>query len=455
MNDSRKLLQDYAYHGEEDAFRELVARYVNMVHSTALRLVNGDSHLAEDVTQTVFLNLARNASTLSKQVMIGGWLHRNTCFVALTMIRGDRRRQKRERQAVEMNSAEDHSVSNLAVVAPLLDEAINELAAEDRTAILLRFFEQHEFRAVGEIMGSNENAARMRVNRALEKLHEILKRRGVVLSAAALGTALAAEAVTAAPTGMAAIAAAAALGGAASKSATLTIIKAGVMTKTKIALAAAIVAALAVSVVQHQTIRALRAENNMLKQQVAQIASLQHQQVDAAQDAAKTVRAPLTDPQMRELARLRNEVARLREQTNELAKARLQIQALNRPAPASGDPGAGMVIASPSGIFPGSAIQIANQITNICITNLRLIEEAKEKWASENQKQNGDTPTMEDLRPYFGHGPDGARPNGTQALLGNGTVVELDLAHCPDGGVYKLGTVSEKPTCSISGHVLP
>src|SRR6202050_4668886 len=98
MNDSRKLLEDYAKRASEAAFRELVARYINMVHSTALRLVNGDSHLAEDVTQTVFLNLARQAGTLSGGVMIGGWLHRNACFVASSMMRGDRRRQIRETQ---------------------------------------------------------------------------------------------------------------------------------------------------------------------------------------------------------------------------------------------------------------------------------------------------------------------------------------------------------------------
>ena len=287
MNESRKLLQDYARHGSEAAFRDLVARYVNMVHSTALRLVNGDSHLAEDVTQTVFLNLARKAGTLSGEVMVGGWLHRNACFVAQTMMRGDRRRQSRERQAVEMNATEDHSAANLAMVAPLLDDAINELGPEDRTAILLRFFELQEFRAVGEIMGSNEDAARMRVNRALAKLHEMLAQRGVVLSAAALGTALAAEAVTAAPSGMVASVAATALGGAAAGGAALTIMKILSMTKVKIAIASAIVvAAFAVPIVQHEVIQALRLQNEGLKQQAEQTATLQEQLAHAVQDRA-------------------------------------------------------------------------------------------------------------------------------------------------------------------------
>ena len=133
--------------------------------------------------------------------MLGGWLHRDTCFVAGKILRTERRRAAREREAALMNSTPDHSEANLRSIAPVLDDAINNLDAEDRTAILLRFFEQHDFRTIGAALGSNEDAARMRVNRALQKLHLTLKRQGVSMSAAALGTALAAEAVSAAPVG--------------------------------------------------------------------------------------------------------------------------------------------------------------------------------------------------------------------------------------------------------------
>ncbi len=211
MAETPQLLPEYVKNGSESAFHELVARYVDLVHSTALRLVNGDTHLAEDVTQTVFADLARLARTLSPNVMLGGWLHRHTCFVASNLMRGERRRENRERQAVEMSSLEDHSEENLTVVAPVLDEAINQLGTEDRQAILLRFFEQRDFRSVGEALGSNEEAARKRVNRALEKLHLFLKHRGVVFSIASLGTALSTQAVSAAPVGMAAGIAASAL----------------------------------------------------------------------------------------------------------------------------------------------------------------------------------------------------------------------------------------------------
>ena len=170
MTDSRKLLADYVKNGSEPAFHELVARYINLVYSAAVRLVDSDAHLAEDIAQTVFMDLARQARALSKSVMLGGWLHRHTCFVAAKTMRSNRRRQFRERQAVEMNVQQDHSAANLAEVTPILDEAINQLGAQDRAAILLRFFEQRDLRSVGEALGSSEDAAQKRVTRALEQL---------------------------------------------------------------------------------------------------------------------------------------------------------------------------------------------------------------------------------------------------------------------------------------------
>src|SRR6266436_4273419 len=179
MTDSRRLLEEYVRTGSETAFGELAARYVGLVYSAALRLVEGDTHRAEDVAQTVFVELARKARRLPKEVMLGGWLHRHTCFVAANAMRGERRRQSRERQAVEMNALQDNPGADFSLIAPILDEAINELGEADRTAILLRFFEQRDFGSVGEALGSNEDAARMRVNRALGKLESLLKRRGV------------------------------------------------------------------------------------------------------------------------------------------------------------------------------------------------------------------------------------------------------------------------------------
>src|SRR5581483_6804555 len=113
MTESQQLLAEYVENGSETAFRELVVRYINLVYSTALRRVEGDTHLAEDVTQTVFVHLSRNARNLSHETTLGGWLHRDTCYVAGKAMRRERRRQARERQAVLMNSLPDHSEANL------------------------------------------------------------------------------------------------------------------------------------------------------------------------------------------------------------------------------------------------------------------------------------------------------------------------------------------------------
>ena len=98
MTDSQTLLADYVNHGSESAFREVVVRHLDLVYSVSVRLVGGDTHLAEDVAQTVFMDLARMAKSLSREVRVGGWLHRHTCFVAAKTMRGERRRQNREGQ---------------------------------------------------------------------------------------------------------------------------------------------------------------------------------------------------------------------------------------------------------------------------------------------------------------------------------------------------------------------
>ena len=202
MTNSRQLLSEYAQNGSETAFRELVSAYLDLVYSTAVRLVDGDTHRAEDVAQIVFVDLARRAHSLPKNIMLGGWLHRHTCFVAANTMRSERRRQSRERLAIEMSALQDYPEANAALIAPLLDEAINELGELDRTAILLRFFEKRDFQSVGDVLGSNEDAARMRVTRALEKLRSVLEHRCVTTSAGTLGVVLAAKAVYTAPFGL-------------------------------------------------------------------------------------------------------------------------------------------------------------------------------------------------------------------------------------------------------------
>lgn len=280
MIEARTLLAEYVRNGSETAFRELVTRFINLVYSTALRLVGADTHFAEDVAQTVFVHLARKAHTLSDDAALGGWLHRDTCHVAATLMRGERRRQSRERQAVEMNALQDHSEANLAQVTPFLDEAIDQLGAEDRLAILLRFFEQSDLRSIGQALGTSENAAQKRVSRALDELRVLLKHRGVSLSAAALGTALATQAVSAVPAGLAISIAGTALASAAADSGvTISLFKIMAMTKIKLGIfGALVVAGVAVSVWQHQKNAPLKAENRPLGQQSVQSEMLREEQ---------------------------------------------------------------------------------------------------------------------------------------------------------------------------------
>jgi RNA polymerase sigma factor (sigma-70 family) len=334
MTDSRQLLADYAATGSEVAFRELVSRYIDLVYSTASRLVDGDAHRAQDIAQTVFLDLSRQAAKLAGPVMLGGWLHRHTCFVARKAMRGERRRQLRERQAAEMNALNSPD-AGFEHLAPVLDEVINELGEEDRKAILLRFYERLDLRSVGEALGASENAAQKRVSRALDQLQVLLTRRGVALSAAALGAALAGQAVSAAPAGLAmGIAGTVLAGGAAGSGTVASLTKILMITKAKLAILGAVlvVAAATPTLVQHQTQVQLRNENASLRQQVAQLSPLQAENERLSNLLGQTGNEQqLPEDQARELLRLRGEVGRLRQENQEVARLREQL----RQSPAS------------------------------------------------------------------------------------------------------------------------
>ncbi len=186
------LLRYYAA-GSEAAFRELVRRHLGMVHGTARRILAPAPHLAEDVTQNVFTDLAKQAPSLPAGVVLGGWLHRHTCYLALNTARAEHRRRARERTAMEINAVNENSGPDAPWVqlAPVLDDALNQLEPADRDALVLRYLEQRDLRSVGRALGSSEDAAQKRVTRALEKLRGLLVRSGVTVgSAAALGTTL-------------------------------------------------------------------------------------------------------------------------------------------------------------------------------------------------------------------------------------------------------------------------
>ena len=319
MTETQELLASYVRTGSEPAFRELLTRYVDLVYSAAVRLVGGDAYLAKDVVQRVFVDLARMARRLPVDVMLGGWLHRHTCFVASTVMRGERRRQFRERQAVEMNALQNEPDIYLQEVAPVLDEAINKLGNEDRTAILLRFFEQLDYRKVGEILGSSEGAAKKRVCRALDKLHGLLTARGVTLSAAALATGLTTSAIKGAPAGLVA-----SLAGTAIASATATngfglaLFKFMTTSKMSAGVAGAIIVAGALFAAREIRIEAaLQEENNSLRRQ-REALTLETSRLSNQLSQAYSARTA-DDQKSRELMRLRGEVSTFK---RELANAR-------------------------------------------------------------------------------------------------------------------------------------
>ena len=334
MLDDQQLLRRYAADHSEAAFGELVARHVNLVYSAALRQTNGDAHLAQDVAQMVFADLARKAASLSANVVLAGWLHRATRYAANQIRRTDHRRRAREQEAVMMNAIQSESTPDWEQIRPMLDEALDRLSPDDRDALLLRYFEQRSLAEVGTALGSNEDAARKRVSRALEKLREFFGKRGVTTTAAVLTTVISANAVQIAPAGLAAALTSASLAGAAAGTGAFTLLKLMTMTNLKIGLSTIVVAGAATTlVIQHQAQAKLREENESLRQRVEQLGQLQ---VDNERLSNLVARAKSSsaDGQPNDLLRLRSEVAFLRQQTNEVGKLRTENRQL-RSAPAS------------------------------------------------------------------------------------------------------------------------
>jgi RNA polymerase sigma factor (sigma-70 family) len=207
MIEDAELLRRYAAEGSEKAFAELVNRHLGLVYSVALRQVCGDAHLAEDVTQRVFGALARKAAALAAHPVLTGWLYRTAHFTATDVLRSELRRRAREQEAQTMQdilTTNPEPAVDPERLRPVLDEVMGELGDCDRDALMLRFFEGRPFAEVGRRLQLTEDAARMRVERALEKMHRLLARRGMTSTALMLGTALAGQAAVPTSAGLAA-----------------------------------------------------------------------------------------------------------------------------------------------------------------------------------------------------------------------------------------------------------
>ncbi|HUC84438.1 MAG TPA: sigma-70 family RNA polymerase sigma factor, partial [Candidatus Acidoferrales bacterium] len=244
------LLEQYVRHSSGDAFAAIVERHIGLVYSVALRHTS-DPQQAEDITQAVFILLARKAGLLSRKVILPGWLYHTARLMAANAQRGEIRRIRREHE-VFMQSALSESVPDALwpELRPLLDEAMSGLGAGDRDALVLRYFQNKSLSEVGEAMGLAERTAQKRVSRALDKLHAFFSRHGVHSSADIIAGALSINAIQAAPAALAGGVTAVALAkGAAASSSTLTLIKGALKimawTKAKTAIAAALTVALA------------------------------------------------------------------------------------------------------------------------------------------------------------------------------------------------------------------
>ena len=194
------LLAEFRATGSEHAFSEVVRRYTNLVYSVAKRRLSNTA-LAQDATQTVFIRLAKAAPNIRGDAELVAWLHRTTVNASIDLWRSESRRRAREEHAVAMQSDRTESpVWN--EIAPAVDEVLNELNTQERQVLLLRFFEQKSMREVGLLLGISEDAAKMRVSRALDRLRGQLAESGVTCSAIALAPLLLEQSVEAAPSGL-------------------------------------------------------------------------------------------------------------------------------------------------------------------------------------------------------------------------------------------------------------
>ncbi len=259
--DDMDLVRQYARGKSEEAFATLVSRHINLVYSVALRQAR-DPHLAEEITQSVFIILARKAGSLTSKTVVSGWLYRTARYVSAKALTMQRRRQHREQEAYMRSQLNEPESNAWMEIEPLLDTAMAQLGEKDHNAMVLRYFEGRNFKDISTALGTSEAGAKMRVNRALEKLRTFFTKRGLTLTTAAIAAAISTNSIQAAPIGLATSVTVAAAKGTTVTASTLTLIETTLKfmawTKLKTAIligAVAIVAAGTATVTMHTTAR--------------------------------------------------------------------------------------------------------------------------------------------------------------------------------------------------------
>ncbi|HLZ55269.1 MAG TPA: sigma-70 family RNA polymerase sigma factor, partial [Verrucomicrobiae bacterium] len=341
MTSDLDLLRQFARDNSQDAFAEIVRQHLDLVYSAALRQVRSPQ-LAEEIAQSVFADLARNAGTMSGTGVppadsLTPWLYAVTRRTAIDVIRKESRRQLREQIAVQMNNMNATS-ADWTQIAPLLDDAMAALDEADRSAVLLRYFENKSLREVGETLGASEDAAQKRVGRAVERLREFFSKRNVTIGASGLAVLISGNAVQSAPIGLAAaISTAAVLAGTiVSSSTVIAATKTIAMTTLQKTLVTVTVAVLAGGGIYEakQTADA-RAEVQTLQQQQAplaeQIRQLQRERDDVTNQLAGLLRENArmkSNSDENELLQLRGKVTRLDGLANENNNLKMKISEL-------------------------------------------------------------------------------------------------------------------------------
>jgi len=314
--DDRELLRDYVERRSQEAFRQLVDRHLPMVYSAARRMVR-DAHLAEDVAQSVFTTLAQKAESLGPPQVVGGWLYNTTRHLALHAVRAEQRRREREQTAFAMQTLD--LAPDDPRIAEHLEPAMAELGPADRDALVLRYLENRSLRDVGAELGISEDAARMKVNRALERLRSGFEKQGVGITTVLLASAITAT-TAAVPSGLAATITTTALAvTAVQTSAAIATTQAIAMTtlqKTLVAAALIAASATATLLVQLPAQSKLRAENAALRR--LQVEQAEHFTAETTrlsnQLARARTQAPPSNGPSSEVLKLRGEVGKLRQE---------------------------------------------------------------------------------------------------------------------------------------------
>ncbi len=415
-----ELLQQFARNRSDDAFKTLVARHIDLVYSAALRQVRS-AELAEEITQTVFIDLSKNAHKLKPNTLLTAWLYQVTRRTAIDAVRSESRRQQRELAAMELADMTTPD-SDWKDIKPLLDEAMNALEESDRNSLLLRYFENKSLREVGQALGTSDDAAQKRVSRAVERLRDFFSEHGVAVGATTIVASVSANAVQAAPVPLAlTITKAAAATTMTTLAATAPITMNWLTAKTISAIiTSALVAATGTYVV-------LQAQTKQLKEENLKLLAKQNELAKQHDDVATTVSTMKKELDRAkkdnvELLRLRGEVGLLRRQSAETEKLRVENQQLR------------VTQANQSAALRTTIASDEIEKRNRCIKNLKQIDGATQQCALEHRLSPTNSLTAEDIILYFR---------------------DQKIPICPSGGAYSFGVITNNPTCSFPGHGIP